>query len=289
MNEILIKESSIAFETSRELAVGLWSKGDYDDARKVLLDIRVNMAGLDGEQLLTLYINLAMVERSAGNFEEALTIHRQAAPLAEACANFVLKAKYHNGLAITYRRLKQYDSAFQEYTAVSVFMEHAGDLKGCAEAQNNIGNLMIDAGNPSEAHTHLDIALRVCSDPASEAQIYDTRARALAAEGKIGEAQRAATSALLLTLQADNERLLYEHLATFFEVGGVSFDADKLKHAIEARDIRKALTESKGSIYRASMSLGLTWQGLQWKLENQHQDLLFLRNPKRRSPAAKLK
>lgn len=285
MQEKLTTNRVSALEFQKRLAIAFWQKGDYENAKRVAREV------LEDEILpedgISFYIILGMCEISAGKFDAALDVHREGRSLLDVCPDTVLCAKFRNGMAITLRNLKRYDEAFEEYTAVRVLMEEAGDAEGYAQAGNNIANLMIDAGNPAGAYEYLDAAQKVCADPGIRCQIFNTRARALLVEGKIEEARSAALTSLELTAGAEEERLYFEHLATYLEACGVNLDIDKLKHAVEAGEIRRALTEANGSVYRAAQVLNLTCEGLRWKLEHKHRDLLHLRTPPRKSPANK--
>lgn len=287
MQEILIQSLPTSFELNRELAINLWQAGEYNRARDVLLSMLVDADNLEGSHLLIVYNNLALIEWSAGNYQEALRILREAAPLADASDNITLQAKHLNGLATVHLRLRNYDAAIQAYTGASVLHEKARNFVEWAEVENNIGDALVEAGRPGDAHSYLDTAMRICRDAGAKAQICETRARAFKAEGRIEEARDAICQCLRFTLEAGAGGLLPEHLATYLSLFNSPFNVSDLSHALEARDIQSALIEAKGSVYRAAPKLGLTCEGLRYKLENQHRNLQYLRRPKRRSPNKK--
>jgi CheY-like chemotaxis protein len=166
----------------------------------------------------------SIVEWSAKRFHDALRFLTEATPLFEKSSNDVLKGKFHNGFGFVLRNLggaegrEDYiDRALIEYAAASYYFEQAGLTRhqGCVE--NNLGFLFCTIGRFAEAHEHLDRAQALFTslrDRVHLAQVDETRARVMLAEGRIIDAEKLASFAVR-TLENGGERsLLAEALTT---------------------------------------------------------------------------
>src|SRR4030095_8882806 len=99
------------------------------------------------------------------------------------------------------------DQALMENTAASYHFERAGNFRYLARVENNLGFLFFTIGRFRDAHAHLDRARHLflnLRDVGAAAQVDDTRARTLLAEGKLKEAERFARSAVK-TLEKGDE------------------------------------------------------------------------------------
>ncbi|HVF87567.1 MAG TPA: tetratricopeptide repeat protein [Pyrinomonadaceae bacterium] len=237
----LISESQTIFQTledaakvaeaQNELAFCYWREGAFDEARVVLREVLDNLpddggnlADRGGEQRAVALLRLAGVENSATRFNDSLNLLNEAAPLFAASANHALKGKFHNELATNLRDLaaaenrEEYlDRALVEYAAASFHFEEAGHARYCAAVENNLGGLFLNNGRYAEAHQHLDRARKLfvaLKDHVRTAQVDETRARALLAEGRAREAERAIASALDTLERGDEDALLAEALTT---------------------------------------------------------------------------
>ena len=136
-----------------------------------------------------------------------------------------LKGAFHNEFALLFTRLgtegggKDYlDRALIEATAASFHFERAGNRRFLARVENNLGFLFFTIGKYDDAHRHLDRARRLfleLKDIGTIAQVDDTRARTLLAEGKLKEAERYARQAVKTLEKGDECSLLVEALTTY--------------------------------------------------------------------------
>ncbi|HYT50075.1 MAG TPA: response regulator, partial [Pyrinomonadaceae bacterium] len=109
------------------------------------------------------------------------------------------------------------DRALMEYTAASFHFELAGNTRYLARVENNLGYLFFTIGKYNEAHKHLDRARHLFfaqNDVGAVAQVDDTRARTLLAEGRVAEAERVARNAVRTLEKGDEQAVLAEALTT---------------------------------------------------------------------------
>ncbi|HKZ81867.1 MAG TPA: tetratricopeptide repeat protein [Pyrinomonadaceae bacterium] len=230
----LISESAKIFETQRapekwaeaqvELAICYWREGGHDEARVVLNDVINKFNESDSEQYLRALLNLALVERSSLRYQDALRIHREAAPLFQRSANHALRGKFHNEYATALKGIgleknwEEYiDQALVEYAAASFHLEQAGHIRFQGAVENNLANLFVRIGKFDEAHKYLDRASRTFSllkDKGSFAQVNDSRAKAFIAQGRYAEAERIARASVHSLEKGDELALLAEALTT---------------------------------------------------------------------------
>lgn len=261
-------------ENERLLAISLWRGGQYAEAREV---IKLALSrGVNTEQKIALSINLAQVERGAGNAETALKILKGVAAEIESYFSPLIKGKYFNQLGSVYFTLGRIDDAFEAFTAASVWYERAKEWRLRADVENNIAVLMIETRRFDEAHEHLDDALTGCNDEIVHAQIRETRARAYLLSGHLREALECALSSAVALIGTEEKRLLFETLETLGNV------YRELRRDDERHEIARALEVTAGNVSVAASMLGLSRQALYWKLEHQYQDLLPLREPKKK-------
>ncbi len=169
-------------------------------------------------------VRAAEVERAAGRFHDALPRLFEAEPLAKASADQALKGRFHSTLASTLnvlgvseRRQDYIDRALIEYAAASFHFEQAGHVRYCARVENNLGFLFYRLRRFPEAHEHLMRARRLfvrLNDTGSTAQVDETRARALLAEGHVAEAEKIVRGAVRALEAGDELALLTEALTT---------------------------------------------------------------------------
>lgn len=215
-----------AAEAQTEVAFCYWRQGSYNEARVWLQEAlgRLLAGTNDGVRAIAL-LRLAIVERAAKRFHDALRIHVEAAPLFESIGSDALKGKFHHGFACVLNflgtaeaRADYIDRALIEYAAASYHFEQAGAAaryQGCVE--NNLGYLFGTIGKFREAHEHLDRAQALFTgmkDIAHTAGVDETRAKVLLAEGHINEAERLARSAVQTLERGGEQSLLAEALTT---------------------------------------------------------------------------
>jgi tetratricopeptide (TPR) repeat protein len=196
-------------------------------------------------------IRLAIVERSAKRFHEALQIHIDSAPLFQNSRNEALKGKFHHGFAFVLRNLgtaekrgDYIDRAIIEYAAASYHFEQAGAhtrYQPCVE--NNLGFLFGTIGKFQEAHEHLDRAQALFTsmkDDVHTAQVDDARARVLLAEGRTAEAERLVRKAVQVLERGGQQSLLAEALTTYglvlARIGNHKVSCDTLERALDVAE-----------------------------------------------------
>jgi transcriptional regulator with PAS, ATPase and Fis domain len=230
----LISESLLIFEklpdsikiaeAQTELAYCYWREGAYDEARITLQEALSRLADTEAELKAVILLRLSIVERSALRLNDALRILMEAAPLFEKSANQSLKGRFHVGLATTLKdlataesRSDYTDQALVEYAAASYHFEQARHTSYRAAVENNLGFLFLKAGRFGEAHEHLDRSRRLFAglkDEVHTAQVDETQARALLAEGRNSEAERVVRSAVRTLEKGGEQALLAEALTT---------------------------------------------------------------------------
>ncbi len=166
-----------------------------------------------------------MVDITAHRLGAALRLYYEAVPLFEATRDHALQGRFHNHFAALFNNLgtaehrEDYiDSALIEYAAASFHFEQAGHTRYQASVENNLGFLYFTLGRFSDAHEHLDRARGLflqIGDNVHLAQVNDTRARTLLAEGKLPEAEKYAQSAVKTLERGDEQALLAEALTTY--------------------------------------------------------------------------
>lgn len=146
-------------------------------------------------------------EASAGRYSDALQILAGAATLFEESTSHALKGGFHNELATvlqtlgtTERRPDYFERAVEEYAAAVSHFEQTPHERYVAVSENNLAFLLsIKQGRHAEAHRHLDRAQMIFTrlkDAGSLAEVDETRARVLVAEGNYREANRILAGAL---------------------------------------------------------------------------------------------
>ena len=223
MFEELGKRNKVG-EARSDLAVCYWRAGAYDEARVTLQEALAEFDERDVEQRAIALIWKAEVERASQRLNEALRVYNQTAPLFDEVNDHSLAAHFHFGLANVLNQLsstenrKDYvDVALMEYTAASFHFEQAGNEPYHACVENNLGFLFSTIGKFDDAHEHLDRAQMLMTrlkDNVHLAQVDETRARVLLAEGRVVEAEKTVRAAVHTLEKGDELSLLAEALTT---------------------------------------------------------------------------
>ena len=226
-------------EAQSDLALCYWRSGAYDEARITLQLALDEFSERDTEQKATALLRQALVERASSRLTEALSIYNRAASLFDNVSDHYLTATFHVGLASVLNQLSSaenrpdyVDLALIEYTAASFHFEQAGHERYQACIENNLGVLFGTIGKFEDAHEHLDRAQMLMTrlkDNVHLAQVDETRARVLLAEGRLVEAEKTARSAVLRLEKGDELLLLTEALTTH----GIALA--RLNHSEQAR------------------------------------------------------
>lgn len=237
-------------EARGELALCYWREGAYDEARIHLTTALGSLQQEDRELKTVLLIRAGIVEVWAQRVSEALRLYYEAASMIDESDDDALKGAFHNEFALLFTRLgtegagQDYlDRALIEATAASFHFERAGNRRYLARVENNLGFLFFTIGKYDEAHKHLDRARRLfleLRDIGTMAQVDDTRARTLLAEGKLKEAERFARQAVRTLEKGDECSLLVEALTTYGTIlarmGNHSRARSLLQRAIEVAE-----------------------------------------------------
>jgi two-component system chemotaxis response regulator CheY len=231
----LISESITSFEAlhdtekvaeaQTEIGYCYWRQGGFNEARVMLGEALTRLpAGRNDELRALALLRLAIVEKTANRYNDALRIHTEAASLFDAISNPALKGKFHNSFANVLKNLgaaekrEDYiDRALVEFAAASFYFEQARHTRYQACVENNLGMLFSTARRFPEAHEHLDRAQALFTgmkDDVHTAQVDETRAKVLLAEGRTGEAERLIRSAVHILERGGEQSLLAEALTT---------------------------------------------------------------------------
>jgi tetratricopeptide (TPR) repeat protein len=206
-----------------DLAVCYWREGALDEARVTLNEV-LNLSLEKSEPKLRAIANLALLERVAGRFREALDIQTNAAPLFNESGNHLLRGNFHNvhaqvlkELGVAEHREEYIDRALVEFTAASFHFEQAGNVRFQASIENNLGSLFRSIGKYREAYEHLNHARSLfvkLKDKGNVARVDETYARTLICEGRYSEAANIVRSSVRVFEEGDERSALAEALVT---------------------------------------------------------------------------
>ncbi|HYX27941.1 MAG TPA: response regulator [Pyrinomonadaceae bacterium] len=213
-----------AAEARGDLGLCYWREGSYDEAR-IQLDAALKSAPFESSDLTAiLLIRAGVVEVWAQRLNEGLRFYDQAVPYVEKSDDHALKGSFHFEYGLVLRRLSApenreelLDRALIEYTASGFHYEQAGNNIALARVELNLGYLFFTIGKHEEAHQHLDIARHLflkLGDKGTAAQVDDTRARTLLAQGHAVDAERIARHAARVLERGGQQALLAEVLTT---------------------------------------------------------------------------
>jgi tetratricopeptide (TPR) repeat protein len=215
-------------ETRVDLAICYWREGAVDEARVTLQAVIEQLEQLqlfESEQRLRALLNLGIVEAVSNHYEDALRIHSQAASLFANSNNHALRGKFHNEFAAVLNHIglgnskgDYIDRALLEYAAASFHLEQAGHKRNLVAVENNLGFLFAHLERFESAYEHLNRARFLATtlkDKSLVAQVDDTRARALIAQGYFSKAEKIARASVKVLQEGDAQSLLAETLTTF--------------------------------------------------------------------------
>lgn len=211
-------------EAQTEMALCCLREGSIDVARSLFTDALARLDDHDGDLKAVAVLRSAMVESRASRLNDALHILTTAVSLFEASANHALKGSFHNNLAIVLKRLgategrEDYiESVLRHFTAASFHYEQAGHTSYRGGVENNLAMFLLEIGRFAEAHDHLDCAQAVftkINDNIGLAEVEESRARVLLAEGEISKAEKIIEAAIRTFERGDHKALLAEALTT---------------------------------------------------------------------------
>lgn len=217
-------QSKEAAEARGDLALCYWREGAFDEARIHLANALSRLGEEDSERRAILLIRAGIIEERTRRLEDALRYYNEAAPLVERSEDHALKGSFHFEYGLILRRLSApenredyLDRALIEYAASSFHYEQAGNSRALARVETNLGYLFFTIGRYREAHEHLDRARYLflnLKEVGTAAQVDDTRARTMLAEGHVAEAERLARFAVRVLERGDHQAYLAEVLTT---------------------------------------------------------------------------
>jgi CheY-like chemotaxis protein len=219
-----LREEKKAAEAQIELGPCYWREGALDEARVVLQEARNRLSDEDVELKAVSLLRGAAIEKLTDRLSDALHLLIEAAPLFDASKNHTINGRFHNEYAQVLRKVSAaehrndyIDRALIEYAAASYHFEQAGHSRYQACVENNLGFLFGAIKKFPEAHEHLDRAQALFTsmkDSVHTAQVDDTRARVLLAEGRVHEAEKIVRSAVQVLERGGEQSLLAEALTT---------------------------------------------------------------------------
>lgn len=228
-------------EAKTEIALCYEREGGLDDARAMFAEALSRLDDQDGDLKAVAVLRSAVLEKVANRLNEALYVLKTGSSLFAASNNHSLKGRFHNELATVLKNLgaaesrEDYiDRALIEFAAASFHFEQAGHDRYQACVENNLAMLFFKANRLAEAHDHLDRAQTLFTtlrDVVHQAQVAETRARVLLAEGKLLQAERFARMAVQLLESGDERFLLAEALTTY----GIALS--RLEHKDQGRAV----------------------------------------------------
>jgi transcriptional regulator with PAS, ATPase and Fis domain len=211
-------------EAQIELAICYWREGAYDEARITIQETIRQLSDSENDLKALALVHLSAVERAANRLNDTLQVLNEAASFINEKTSHALQGKYHNTLAIVLKdlgasekRSDYMDRALVEFTAASFHFEQAGHMRFNARVENNLGFLYLQLNRFEESHHHLERARRLFSslkDYGSMAQVDETRARLLIAQGEFAEAERVVKGAVRIQEKSGEQALLAESLTT---------------------------------------------------------------------------
>ncbi|HKR10930.1 MAG TPA: response regulator [Pyrinomonadaceae bacterium] len=211
-------------EAQAEIAVCYGREGALDNARVMLSEALSKLNDHDGDLKGLTLLRSAIVEKLANRLTNALNMMTKAAPLFDASTNHALRGRFHNELATVLKNLgaaesrsEYIDRALIEYAAAGYHFEQAHHDRYQAYVENNLAMLFFRANRFAEAHERLDRAQALFTtlrDDVQLAQVAETRALVLLAQGDLVQAERFTRTAVHLLENGDERSLLAEALTT---------------------------------------------------------------------------
>jgi tetratricopeptide (TPR) repeat protein len=212
----------------------------------------------DGDLYSRALLRSAIVEKLSYRLSDALNILAKAVPFFETSTNHTLKGTFHYEFANVLRRIGEtehcdnyIDRAVIEYTAAGFHFEQAGlaRYQGCVE--NNLALVYLKTNHLAEAHEHLDRAQALftrLTDTVHLAQVEDTRARVMLAEGAFARAKKIAESAVRMLETGGEQSILAETLTTYGIALAVVGDKEQARAAFErAISVAEEVNDAEGA------------------------------------------
>ena len=206
-----------------EIAYCYWREGALSEARSWLRDAldKLTFEGADRARAL---LKLSTVEWTSGRFREALELLELNESLFRKITNPRIKGYYfsergiiHRNLATTENKREYFHRAINEYKEAEKQFKLARNQLFRADVINNVGFLLFKLDRYKEAHKYLNEARRLTvrfKDKARTAQIDESRAQVLIAEGRWSEAEHMARRAVSVLKKSGHFCMMAEALIT---------------------------------------------------------------------------
>ena len=248
-------------EARTELALCYWRTDDLNEARDCLTEA-LALLPIDSELKAKALLRLSIVEHAAEHDRKAFRILTKYEPLFRRLSNDTLKGCYFTALGNRLENLAEsgkrgayIDRALIEYAAASYHLELSGHRQYFANVETNLGYLYFKINRYTEANEHLDRARRIyvrIKDARTAAQVDETRARILLAQGRIAQAERVARSAVRVQERGGNIELLTEALITY---GRVLARSERYGAALTTFRRAIELSDQAGFVHRATEAM----------------------------------
>jgi tetratricopeptide (TPR) repeat protein len=249
--------ASKASEAQYELGICYWRLGAFEEARLMLGEALKPLTEKDVELKAKILIRHTLADVSENKYYEALRVLKEAEPVF-GLAGDALKGRWHGQKGLILRRLgtaerraEYFDSAIIEYTAAIYHYEEAGHERYCALNLNNLAFLLYKLGRYGDAHEHLERARRIFAnlkDPGNVAQVDETRARVLVAEGRYRDADRVMAGVIGTLEQGGEAALLADALTLqgviWARLGGGDSSVNILREAMKVAQEAGANTQA---------------------------------------------
>lgn len=248
-------------EAETELAYCYWREGAVEEALVRVKEALRKLVDEDGDLKGVALVRQALFEKIQNRLNEALNTLTNAEPVFAASTNHTLKGRFHNERANVLRRLGEienrndyFDRAVIEYTAAGFHFEQARHTRYQACVENNLALLYLKTNRLADSHEHLDRAetlFTTLNDMVHLAQVAETRARVMLAEGAVVQAERSARRAVQLLEKGDERSLLAEALTT------QAIALSQMLHKDQARaafDRAIAVAEQAGDLESAALA-----------------------------------
>ena len=206
-----------------ELAYCYWREGALNEAR-IMFNEALQKLTAQGNTRARALLRLAIVEWSASRFDEAQRILNENGLLFNKITNHAIKGAYHSQKAMVLRKLvpsegrdEHLKRVLREYEEADHDFKLAHNIVFRADVKNNIGNVFRELSRFKEAHEYLEQARRLrvsVKDKIGIAQIDDTRAQVLIAEGRIKQAEMIVRHAVKVLGKSGHQCLLADSLIT---------------------------------------------------------------------------
>ncbi len=206
-----------------EIAYCYFREGGLDEARIMLIEALEKLT-TPGNTRARALLKLTTVEWSASRYYVALGILTDNASLFQRVTNHTIRANYHNELAIVLRNLATsekrddyFRQAIREYEQADHHLKLVGNIIYRAEVKNNLGFLYFKLSRFKKAHEYLDQARRLTAsikDKIGVAQIDESQAQVLIAEGRLKQAEEVVRHAVRVLAKTGHQCLLAEALTT---------------------------------------------------------------------------